>query len=210
MKSKTITAIALAAVLSLGTVSVAVADSGHGKGGGAKAALSEILSGLVAKGTLTQAQVDAITAALAAALPPKPVLATGSDMEAMEAARHAVVLKVLGIDEATLKADRKAGKSLAQIDPTKTAALIAALVAFETTQIDAAVTAGKITAAQATTIKANLTQRVTDAVNNVKGPGHGPGGDKEGPEHGSKGMHGMHGGPMGGGLITSGSQTTNG
>jgi hypothetical protein len=201
MKSKKITALALAAVLSLGTVSVAVADNGPGKGGEVKVSLSVILSGLVTKGVITQAQDDAITAAIEAARPPKPELATGSEMEAMEGARHAVVLKVLGIDEATFKADRKAGKTLAQIDPTKTAALILALVAFETTQIDAAVTAGKITAVQATMMKANLTLRVTAAVNTVKGPGHGPDGDKNG-------KHGKHGGN--GGLVTTGSTATNG
>lgn len=197
MKSKKITALALAAVLSLGTVSVAIADNGPGKSGEVKVSLSTILSGLVTKGVITQAQFDAIAAAIEAARPQKPELTTGSEMEAMEGARQAVILKVLGIDAATLKADRKAGKSLAQIDPTKTAALIVALVAFETTQIDAAVTAGTITAVQATAMKANLTLRVTAAVNDVKGPGHHP-----------DGKHGKHGGN--GGVITTGSTSTNG
>ena len=46
-------------------------------------------------------------------------------------------------------------------------ALVSALVAAEKTHLDADVTAGKITAAQETTIESTLTQRITDAVNGV-------------------------------------------
>ena len=102
-----------------------------------------------------------------------------------QAARDAVILKALGIDAATLAADIKAGKTLAQIDPTNTAALISALVAFESANIDAAVTAKQITAAQATTLKAGLTAQVTAEVNSLRGPGRGHDG-------------GRNGGPIGG------------
>jgi hypothetical protein len=56
--------------------------------------------------------------------------------------------------------------------------LIAALVTFQTKEIDARVTAGTMTAAQATAKKAELTAHVTAKVNAVGGKGMGPKGDK--------------------------------
>jgi hypothetical protein len=85
-------------------------------------------------------------------------------------AAEAVVTSTLGITAADLKAARDAGKSLATLAGDKKAALITALVNFETTEVDAAVTAGKLTAAQATTMKAGLTARVTAKVEAVPGP----------------------------------------
>ncbi len=131
--------------------------------------LKGILDGLVTKATITQAQEDAIIAAFTAA---QPVAGTrgpgmggmggmGAETAAQQAAEQATVLSVLGIDAATLQAAKTAGKSLATIAGTKTQALIDALVAFENKEIDAAVTAGKLTAAQATTQKANTVTRVT-------------------------------------------------
>lgn len=85
----------------------------------------------------------------------------------------------LGISQADLRTQLQSGKSLADIAKAtagKTVdGLIAAIVADETKQIDAAQTAGKITADQATQAKTNLTQRVTDMVNNTHpmGPGFG-------------------------------------
>ena len=135
--------------------------------------LKGILDGLVTKATITQAQEDAIIAAFSAA---QPVAGTrgpgmggmggmGAETAAQQAAEQATVLSVLGIDAATLQAAKTAGKSLATIAGTKTQALIDALVAFENKEIDAAVTAGKLTAAQATTQKANTVTRVTAHVN---------------------------------------------
>ena len=85
--------------------------------------------------------------------------------------KQSVILSTLGIDAATLSAGLQAGKSLATIAGTKTQALIDALVAAETKAIDAAVTAGKMTAAQATTAKAGLVAHVTAEVNQVGGVG---------------------------------------
>ena len=114
--------------------------------------LASVLAALVTKGTITQAQADAITAAYTAA----------------EAAEHAndpmgprsgfgpfgdkltVISSTLGIDSATIQSRLKAGETLATIAGAKKDALIAALVADETKKIDAAVTAGSLTAAQAT------------------------------------------------------------
>lgn len=199
MRKKVIAVVATAAVaLSIGAASVA---SAHGGMGGKGAGLSTLLSDLVSKGTITQSQADAIVKAqsdakaLAEANRP-----TEAEMQAHRTAEIAVVTSTLGITEATLKSRLKAGESLATIAGTKKDALIAALVAFETKEIDARVTAGKLTAAQATAAKANLTAMVTEKVNSVKGFGKkGPGkGDGKGPR----------GGAGAGGLVVPGTGTT--
>ena len=99
-------------------------------------------------------------------------------------------LPIFGIDATTLRTRLQAGDSLATIAGTKKDALIAAIVAYETKEIDAKVTAGEITAAQATSFKANLTARVTDMVNSVRGPGMGMRGGMHG-DNDNKGMGGM-------------------
>jgi len=149
--------------------------------------ITSVLAGLVTKGTITQAQSDAITAALAAARPQNGLNGFGGGTPGFD--KQAVILSTLGIDAATLQAGLQAGKSLATIAGSKTQALIDALVAAETKAIDAAVTAGKLTAAQATTAKAGLVAHVTAEVNQVgpigpigkmgiggRGHGHGAGG----------------------------------
>jgi polyhydroxyalkanoate synthesis regulator phasin len=171
-------------------------------GVGPEQALATILKDLVTKGSLTQAQADAVTAAAAAAKAAhdanRPMGGKGGPLGADRAAIETLVSTTIGVDTATIKSRLQAGESLAQIAGAKKDALIAALVADETKRIDAAVTAGTLTAAQATTLKANLVAHVTEEVNAVggKGPfGKGPKGGKGG--HGGRGGHG-HGGPMGG------------
>ena len=173
-------------------------------GVGPEQALASILKDLVSKGTLTQAQADALTAAVTAAKAAHDAEGgKGGPLGADRAAIEALVSKTIGVDSATVKSRLQAGESLAQIAGAKKDALIAALVADETKRIDAAVTAGKLTAAQATELKANLVAHITEEVNAVggKGPfGNGPKGDR-----GGRGGHG-HGhdddgdGPMGGGM----------
>ena len=84
-----------------------------------------------------------------------------------------VVTSTLGITAAQLQSDLAAGKSLATIAGAKTSALITALVAAETTEINARVTAGQLTQAQATTLISGLTAAVTAAVNATPGQGFG-------------------------------------
>jgi fructose-1,6-bisphosphatase/sedoheptulose 1,7-bisphosphatase-like protein len=76
----------------------------------------------------------------------------------------------------------KAGDSLATIAGANKDALIAALVAYENKEITDAQTAGKITADRATKMKANVTARVTEQVNNPRPPRgpHGPKGEPAG------------------------------
>jgi polyhydroxyalkanoate synthesis regulator phasin len=172
-------------------------------GVGPEQALATILKDLVSKGTLTQAQADALTAAVAAAKAAheadRPMGGKGGPLGADRAAIEALVSTTIGVDSATVKSRLQAGESLAQIAGAKKDALIAALVADHTKRIDAAVTAGKLTAAQATQMKTNLVAHVTEEVNEVggKGPfGKGPKGGKDG-----RGGHGHdHRGPKGGGM----------
>jgi len=215
---KKVAAIAITTVaLSLGSIGFATADNSksHAKSkvsvaksvvrttasvnfggfgmGASGQGLATILSGLVAKGTLTQAQVDAINAAIAAA--------RTSDQTKVSADRTAdltLIATTIGIDVTTLQTRLAAGESLATIAGAKTAALITALVAAETTEIDAALTAGKITAAQATTLKANLTAAVTAMVNATVGSFGGPRGNMG--RHLGQFKNGSKGGRMGGGV----------
>ena len=206
---KKIAAVAVTAVaLSLGTVGVTTANAAKqsttvksanagianpmagNSANGPEAKFKTVLSGLVTKGTITQAQADAVLAALIAARPAKGDNDNGgvrpdkAAMDAHRAAQEALVASTLGIDAATIKSRLAAGESLAAIAGAKKDALIAALVAFETKEIDARVTAGTLTAAQATTMKADLTAHVTAAVNAVGGKGFGPkGGMGKGPRH---------------------------
>lgn len=168
---------------------------------GPRADFAAVLASLVTKGTITQAQSDAIVKALDEAraadmanAPKGPKGAGGPD----RAATLTLISKTLGIDEATIKSRIAAGETLAAIAGSKKDALIAALVADETKRIDAAVTAGKLTADQATKLKANLTAHVTDEVNSTR-----PMGGKGGPGMGDKRGHGR----MGGGMAGSGTTT---
>lgn len=173
-----------------------------GSKGGRGLDLPATLSALVTKGTITQAQADAIIAAAdaarAAAEAAKPLMPTKADHDA----KLALISTTIGIDSATVKARLAAGETLAAIAGAKKDALITALVADETKRIDADVTAGKLTAAQATTMKAGLVAHVTEAVNAVRpmGPMGPKGGmDDRGGKGGKDGRgHGSKGGPMGG------------
>jgi polyhydroxyalkanoate synthesis regulator phasin len=214
-KTKVIAVVITTLALTAGTVGVAGAASkgtrvsvtktatsvANKVGVGPEQAMATILKDLVAKGTITQAQADAITASVtsarAAAEANRPMRGMGGPGKADRAAIETLISTTIGVDSATIKSRLQAGESLAQIAGAKKDALIAALVADHTKRIDAAVTAGALTSAQATEMKKNLVAHVTEEVNEVggKGPfGKGPKGGKGG--HEGRG-HG-HGGPKGG------------
>ncbi len=161
MNKKLIATIATAAVaLTISTGSVALADNGNGKD-----RLTSLLSGLVAKGTITQSQADAIVKAQS------DMKAAGkAAMETDRAAVDAVVTATLGITTDAIKARLKAGESLATIAGAKKDTLIAAITAEINRQIDAAVVAGKLTAAQGAERKAKTAENVTKRVNNLRPP----------------------------------------
>ena len=156
--------------------------------------LAATLSALVTKGTITQAQADAIIAAADAAKVAAEAARTAAraaaelakPLRAEKAAELALISTTIGVDTATIKSRLAAGETLAAIAGAKKDALIAALVADETKRIDAAVTAGKLTAAQATFLKERLVAHVTKEVNEVRTPGS-KGGFKAGFGHKGKG-----------------------
>jgi hypothetical protein len=103
-----------------------------------------------------------------------------------------VITTTLGITAIQLQSDLAAGKSLATIAGAKTSALITALVAAETTEINARVTSGALTQAQATTLIAGLNAAITTLVNATPptgGMGHG--GFGHGHGHGPAGAPGQ-------------------
>ncbi len=181
--------------------SIAKADRG--------AELNALLATLVAKGTITQAQADAIIAARTAAEAARDALRPAKGMKGDRDAKLTLIASTLGTDTQTVLTKLQAGQSLATIAGAKKEALITALVADETKRIDAAVTAGALTAAQATALKANLVAHITAEVESTRPLGGARGGMKDG--HGDRGGKGGmkgdrgpgrgKGGPMGGALV---------
>lgn len=189
--------------ISSGTVGVASADSksktnritiaGQAVKGPRGFDLAATLAAMVAKGTITQAQADAVLAAANAA---KAAADAMRPAKPDHAARLALIATTIGVDAAAIQTRLAAGETLAAIAGAKKDALIAALVADETKRIDAAVAAGQMTAAQATAKKTNLTAHVTAEVNSVR-----PMGGKHGHK-GGKGGHGPKGGVAGATALT--------
>jgi hypothetical protein len=162
--------------------------------------LSATLAALVAKGTITQSQADAIVAAANAARIAAEALRPLKPAKVNHDARLALISTTIGIDSATVKSRLAAGETLAAIAGAKKDALIATLVADETKRIDAAVTAGKLTAAQATILKAGLVAHVTNEVNQVRPVGSKGEMDSRKGKNGKGEKGGMGGrghGPMG-------------
>lgn len=134
-------------------------------GGGLKA----ILEKLVQKGTISQAQADAILAALREAAQEKKKDRGGR--EAAEIVKRAFAnmmrlsVEYIGLPQQAIAGQLKAGKSLGEIangQPGKSReGLIAYLEAKITAALDKAVADGKITQARADEAKAHLTERVT-------------------------------------------------
>jgi len=159
MNKKLVAAIAATAIaLNVSATAVASADNGKGRAG-----ISSLLSGLVSNGTITQSQADAITKAAQDAR-----AAAKGVMDKNREAINSVITSTLGISLDSLKIRLKAGESLATIAGDKKAALITAISAEINKQIDAAVTAGKLTATQATAQKMKTTERVTNMVERIK------------------------------------------
>jgi hypothetical protein len=134
------------------------------------AAEKTVLDNQNAAGWITDAQGKAILAHLTEEItqlvnvgPPVPPTRKPGPLEA--AATY------LGMTVADLQADLKAGKTLAQEATAKgktVDGLVSALTAQAKANLDKAVAAGDITAAQEQTLLTNLTQRVTDFVNHTK------------------------------------------
>jgi hypothetical protein len=144
------------------------------------------LAAAVTAGKLTQAQADQITATLKERFTnfvngTRPF--GGGHGGPAGGDELAAAATYLGLSQTDLQTALQSGKTLAQIanatSGKSAAGLIDALVAAEQTELAAAVTAGKLTQAQADQITATLKERVTNFVNGVP-PAHdgfgGPGG----------------------------------
>jgi hypothetical protein len=192
-KKKIVVAAVTAIALSVGVAGTATAHDNGAKANG----LSTIISDLVKKGTLTQSQADALTAAVNSAKSAADAKRTAdmAERDAQHAALEALIAKTIGVDAVTIKTRLAAGETLGAIAGTKKAALIEVLVADQIKRIDADVASGRLTAAQATTMKAGVTAHVTAEVDSVRGPGMG--GPKGGPGMGGKDFKGFKG-DMGG------------
>lgn len=105
------------------------------------------------------------------------------------------VAKALGIDEATLRTELQAGKTIADLAKAKnidTATIVTAIVDAEKVSLTQAVTDGKLTQAQADAMLANAQTRATDMVNGAM------------PTGGKGGKGGIGGrGPGGGAAMTA-------
>lgn len=144
------------------------------------ARLQEVLQPLIDAGTITQAQADAVIAALDEARP------LGGHGPGHGRGRGVLVsldvaATTIGLTADELRTALEGGSTLAEVavaNGSTAEAVIAAIVADRTERIDAAVTAGTITQAQADERLADLEARVTTMVNegprfHVRG-GHGP------------------------------------
>ncbi len=146
------------------------------------AELTTVLQPLVDAGTITQAQMDAVITALEAAGPIGGGHGGGpGGRHGMGGASLDVVATTLGITADEVRTALQDGTTLAELATqhgSTADALIAAIVADRTADINQAVTDGKLTQAEADTKLADLTTRVTDFVNNAApmGGDHGPGG----------------------------------
>jgi len=166
MKKRLVVAVVSTAVaLTVSGTTFASADDRMG--GREGKGINSLLSTLVTNGTITQAQADAIAKAAQDLRG-----AAKAVKETNRASLDAVITSTLGISLDTVKSRMQSGDSLAQIAGNKKDALITALSAEVNKQIDAAVAAGKVSAAQAAAQKAKTTERVTAMVNNLKYKGY--------------------------------------
>lgn len=146
--------------------------------------LGETLKPLVDAGTITQAQADAVIAALKADMPARGDHARGGK----GGPGLDVAAQALGMTTDELHTALDGGQTLAQVAADKgvnVQVVIDALVASATNHINEEVTSGEITQAEADQKLADLAQHVTDRVNNPR------------PEGGPRGGHGPKGAPAG-------------
>jgi hypothetical protein len=173
-----------------------------------KAAATDQVDEQLKAGTITQAQADAMKARIAAGnglgLGPGG-RGLGGPGKGGPGGHLADAATYLGLTQAKLMEQLRAGKTLADVAKAQgktTDGLKAALVASEKKELAAAVTAGRLTQAQADEILANASTRFDDMIAGTR-PQGGPGG-RGGHGPGFPGAQGSFSGS------SSGSTTTNG
>ena len=189
-------ALGLTGVAGAALVAPAVASAATGDGTALDARVSSLrqaLAGLVSDGSITSAQADEVASTIAEARPEGPGRgghgdgpgggpgggAGGGGRVDMAAAAEA-----LGITREELRTQTRAGQTLADVaeaEGVPQADLVAALVAAAQERLDEAVTAGRLTQAQADARAAELEARITDSLDELCGPGGrgGPGPERE-------------------------------
>lgn len=133
--------------------------------------LQQALQGLVDDGTLTAAQRDKVASTLADKLPPPGRGPRGPRGGELDTAASA-----LGMTPTELRAQLRAGKSLADVAKDRGVALGTLTAALQNAAADRlaqAVQDGRLTQQQADKIKATLPQRIADAVQRKGAPGPG-------------------------------------
>jgi polyhydroxyalkanoate synthesis regulator phasin len=174
---KSLAPIALAAALAGGAGALAFAPgfAGAQVSNGAAAAdpadpkatggpVKSVLDGLVADGTLTQAQADTVLSRLKDVLPGHK----GRPHAALAAA-GADVASYLGLSAQEIRTALKGGKTLADLATQQGKSvdgLVGVIVAAETKAIDTAVTNGRLTADRAAALKGKLAERTKNFVEN--------------------------------------------
>lgn len=163
----------------------AIADAASGQSTPAAAVadrvdrIKQALQGLVDDGTITPAQRDEVASTLADKLPPP-----GHGPRGVRGLALDVAAQALGTTEQELRTQLRSGKSIADVAKDKGVALdkvTAALQKAAEDRLAQAVEDGRLTQAQAEQEKAELAQKIADAVQRKgggpgKGHGWGPGG----------------------------------
>ena len=154
-------------------------DPGHGPRRGE--VMTEVLDGLVADGTITQAQADAIKGRIKEKVESLPKPENGHGPRHHFGAALEEVATALGMTTDEVKAGLEADKTIAQLAQEKgldVQTVIDSLVASANVKIDEAVAAGNLEADKAAEIKEKLVERITERVNEGRpddGPGRGRG-----------------------------------
>ena len=148
-----------------------------------KKALIARVDAAVAAGNLTAAQATDLKARINSGEVPLVGLG-GGHRSGPHGIGHGTELAAaatyLGMTQAELRTAQDSGKTLAAIAKEKgktVDGLVDAMVAAVTKDVNAAVTAGKLTDAQRDSILSNLEARITEHVNNLR-PDHGPRNDQ--------------------------------
>ena len=146
--------------------------------------LSEALAPLVEDGTLTQAQADAVVETLMESAPARP---RTPRLNGLKAAAEAI-----GVETRDLAEALRDGSTIADVAAeagVDAQSVIDAMVADASEHLSEKVADGTLTQEEADAKLAELTDRVTDLVNNgrperLEGEGHGPMGGAPGPQGG--------------------------
>ena len=142
-----------------------------------KKALENRVDAAVSAGQITRAQGDALKQRIEAGDVPLLGIPFGTREHHFFGPHLDAAAKYLGLSESELESRLESGKTLAQVakdEGKSVSGLIDALVADEKSELDEAVSDGRMTKAQEQQLLANAKQRFTDLVNG-KVPDHGPG-----------------------------------